>query len=251
MPDQSKGVAVITGASRGIGAACARLAARDGWDVCVNYAGNAEAAARVCAEVEAAGRRALAVQGDVSKEGDVLNLFAEAGDMGPVTAFVNNAGILDMRMPLAEMDTARIARLVAVNVTGALICAREAVRAMSKSRGGQGGAIVNVSSRASAIGGAGEYVDYAATKGAIDTLTLGLSKEVGGDGIRVNAVRPGLIETEIHATGGAPNRAHDLAGGVPMKRPGTAEEVAETIVWLMGDKSSYVNGALLDVGGGR
>jgi NAD(P)-dependent dehydrogenase (short-subunit alcohol dehydrogenase family) len=246
-----KGVAIITGGSRGIGAATAKLAAKAGWLVCVNYASSAEAAQAVIAEIEAAGGTAFAMKGDVASEADVVGLFAEAAKRGPITAVVNNAGILAPKSTLAEMDAKRIQRIMAVNVTGALIVAREAVRHMSKTRTGQGGSIVNVSSAAARIGSPNEFIDYAASKGAMDAMTLGLSKEVGAEGIRVNAVRPGLILTDIHADAGDPDRAHRMASGVPMQRPGTAEEVAETIVWLMGDQSSYVNGTLIDVTGGR
>lgn len=246
------GAVIITGGSRGIGAACARLAARDGWSVCVNYTSNAEAAKAVVADVEAAGAKAIAVQADVSREDDVLRLFKVAADaLGPVTALINNAGILENQMKLEQMSAERFARVFSVNAIGALLCAREAVRVMGTSHGGNGGVIVNVSSAASRLGSPNEYIDYAASKGAMDTMTIGLAKEVGGDGIRVNAVRPGLILTDIHAASGEPGRAERLAPQVPVGRPGTAEEVAETVVWLMSEKSSYVNGALLDVSGGR
>ena len=252
MQSEGRGTAIITGGSRGIGAACARLAAQAGWNVCVNYTSNVDAANAVVAEVEAAGAQGLAVKADVADEAQVTTMFAVAAKaLGPVTALVNNAGILENQMPLAEMSATRFARVFSVNITGALLCAREAVRVMATSRGGPGGVIVNMSSAAARLGSPNEYVDYAASKGAIDTLTIGLSKEVGGDGIRVNAVRPGLILTDIHASGGDPDRATRLGSGVPMGRPGTAEEVAETVLWLMSDKSSYVNGALIDVTGGR
>ncbi len=246
------GTAIITGGSRGIGAATARLAAAAGWDVCVNYARSDKAAQAIVAEVEATGARGLAVQADVAEEADILHLFDTAAEqLGPVTALVNNAGVIAPQMRFAEMSAERIARILAVNTYGALLCAREAVRRMAKSRGGQGGVIVNVSSMAARLGSPNEYVDYAASKGAIDTLTVGLAKEVGNEGIRVNAVRPGLIDTDIHADGGAPDRAHRLGVSTPMGRAGTAEEVAETIVWLMSEKSAYVTGACIDVSGGR
>ncbi|MEM8878916.1 MAG: SDR family oxidoreductase [Pseudomonadota bacterium] len=248
-PDQ--GIAVITGGSRGIGAATAKLAAEAGWQVCVNYAASKSAAHEVVRDIEADGGRAFVVRGDVANEAEVVALFETAAKRGPITAVVNNAGILAAKTKLADMDADRIAKIMAVNVTGALIVAREAVRHMSTARGGQGGSLVNVSSAAARIGSPNEFIDYGASKGAMDTMTLGLSKEVGPEGIRVNAVRPGLILTDIHAEAGDPDRPQRLSTGVPMGRPGTAEEVAETIVWLMGDQSSYVNGALIDVTGGR
>lgn len=246
-----KGVAIITGGSRGIGAATARLAAKSGWHVCVNYAASKSAAHEVVRDIETDGGRAFLVCGDVAHEAEVVALFNEAARHGPIGAVVNNAGILAPKTTLADMDADRIARIMAVNVTGALIVAREAVRHMSTARGGQGGSLVNVSSAAARIGSPNEFIDYGASKGAMDTMTLGLSKEVGAEGIRVNAVRPGLILTDIHAAAGDPDRPQRLSAAVPMQRPGTAEEVAETIVWLMSDRSSYVNGALIDVTGGR
>jgi len=245
-------VVLVTGASRGIGAATARLAAHEGWSVGVNFTRDEAAAQAVAREVEAAGARAVTVQADVAREADVVRLFETVqAALGAIGALVNNAGILFRQSRLEDMDAARIERVLSVNVTGAFLCAREAVRRMSTRRGGAGGAIVNVSSAAARLGGPNEYIDYAASKGAMDTLTLGLAREVGGDGIRVNAVRPGLIETEIHASGGDPERATRLATGVPMQRPGSAGEVAAAIVWLLDDASSYVNGALVDVTGGR
>jgi NAD(P)-dependent dehydrogenase (short-subunit alcohol dehydrogenase family) len=249
----SSGLVLVTGGSRGIGAATARLAAEQGYDVCISYRDRADSAQAVVADViEATGMRAVAVRADVSQEQDVLRLFATAqAELGRLVGLVNNAGVLDRQSTVADLQTERIQRILAVNVLGAFLCAREAVRAMSTADGGLGGAIVNVSSRASVLGGAGEYVDYAASKAAVDALTVGLSREVADVGIRVNAVRPGLIETEIHASGGEPGRVVRLAPTVPMGRGGTAEEVAEAIVWLLSDKASYVTGSILEVSGGR
>ena len=246
-----KGVAIVTGGSRGIGAAAAVLLAQSGWDVCLGYRRAADRAGLVVADCEAAGRRAVAVQADVAVEGDVLGLFAAADELGPVTALVNNAGIVDQRTRVDELTRARLDRMLAVNVVAPFLCAREAVRRMSTRHGGGGGVIVNVSSIAATLGGPGEYVDYAASKGAVDTMTVGLAREVADEGIRVNCVRPGLIDTEIHASGGRPERVAQMQGGVPMRRPGTAAEVAHAIAWLCSDESSYVTGAILDVGGGR
>ncbi|MGH8869675.1 MAG: SDR family oxidoreductase [Actinomycetes bacterium] len=247
-----RGVVVVTGGGRGIGAATARLAAERGYAVCVGYARHAEAAREVVADCQAAGGQACAVPGDVAVESDVVRLFTEAEQrLGPVTALVNNAGVVDRQARVSEMSAARLERMFAVNVTGAFLCAREAVRRMSPGAGGSGGAIVNVSSRAAVLGSPAEYVDYAASKAAVDTMTVGLAREVATEGIRVNAVRPGLIETDIHASGGQPGRLDRLAPSVPMKRSGTPEEVARTILWLLSDEASYVTGALLDVGGGR
>ncbi|MFL6074449.1 MAG: SDR family oxidoreductase [Mycobacteriales bacterium] len=245
------GVAIVTGGSRGIGAAVARLVAARGWDVCLSYRAEAEAARGVVAECVAAGAKAVAVPADVAVEGDVVRLFAAAGELGPVTALVNNAGIVSPQSRVEDLDAARIERMLAVNVLGAFLCAREAVRAMSVRGGGPGGVIVNVSSRAAQLGSAGEYVDYAASKAAVDALTVGLGQEVATDGIRVVGVRPGLIETDIHASGGEPGRVARLASTVPMRRGGRAEEVAAAIVWLMSPEASFVTGATLDVSGGR
>jgi len=243
---------LITGGSRGIGRATARLAGERGWSVGVNYAGNADAAQKTVAEVEAAGGRAVALRGDVSVEGDVLSLFQAAENaLGALDGLVNNAGIVAPSLPLVEMSADRLKRMFDVNVYGAYLCAREAARYLSKSRNGKGGAIVNVSSAAARLGSPFEYVDYAGSKGAVDTLTIGLAKELGPQGVRVNAVRPGLIDTDIHASGGQPGRAARLGAGTALGREGTAEEVAEAIMWLLGDASSYVTGALLDVSAGR
>lgn len=246
------GIVIITGASRGIGAAAARLAARRGFDVCVNYRSNRAAAESVAADIEAAGRRAVAVAADVSVEADVMRLFETCDKtLGTLTALVNNAGILETQMRVETMDAVRLQRVFAVNVTGAFLCAREAVRRMSTRLGGGGGAIVNVSSAASRLGTPGEYVDYAASKGAIDTFTHGLALEVAEEGIRVNAVRPGIIDTEIHASGGEPDRIERIKDKVPMKRAGTPEEVAAAILWLLSGEASYATGAIIDVAGGR
>jgi len=246
------GVALITGASRGIGAATARLAASKGIDVVVNYVSNAVAADVVVGDCRAAGVQAIAVQADVAVESDVQRMFDIASaELGPPSILVNNAGILH---PQARLDTypyGRLREVFDVNVIGAFLCAREAVQRMSTRHGGLGGSIVNVSSAASYLGSPDEFIDYAASKGAIDTLTIGLAKEVGGEGIRVNAVRPGLIDTEIHASTGEPGRAARLSANVPMRRVGTADEVAATIMWLASDAAAYVNGAIVNCSGGR
>jgi NAD(P)-dependent dehydrogenase (short-subunit alcohol dehydrogenase family) len=245
-------VVLITGASRGIGAATARLAASRGYDVCVNYRRDAAAADEVRRDIDAAGRRAIAVAADVGVEADVVRLFETCDRaLGPVTAVVNNAGVLETQMRLDAMDAARWHRVLTTNVIGAFLCAREAVRRMSTRHGGAGGAIVNVSSGASRLGSPDEYIDYAASKGALDTLTIGLSREVAEEGIRVNAVRPGHIYTEMHASGGEPNRVDRVKAVVPMKRGGTAEEVAGAILWLLSDEASYTTGAFIDVAGGK
>jgi NAD(P)-dependent dehydrogenase (short-subunit alcohol dehydrogenase family) len=243
---------LITGASRGIGAACALLAGRRGYTVCVNYRENADAATRVVRAIEAAGGRAFAVAADVADEDDVARLFAEVdARCGRLDALVNNAGILARQMRVEQMDAARIARIFATNVTGSFLCAREAVRRMSTAHGGSGGAIVNVSSRAAVLGSSGEYVDYAASKAALDVLTVGLAKEVAAEGIRVNGVRPGLIDTEMHASGGEAGRVERLKASVPMGRGGEADEVARAVLWLLSDEASYTTGTFIDVSGGR
>jgi len=243
---------LITGGSRGIGAATALLAARQGYAVAVNYSANSLAADEVVRQIRQAGGQAMAVQADVASEAQVVAMFEKiAAKFGRLSALVNNAGVVDQTTRVEAITLDRLQRMFAVNVFGSFLCAREAVRRMSTRHGGAGGAIVNVSSVAARLGAPGQYVDYAAAKGAIDTFTVGLAKEVAAEGIRVNAVRPGLIETEIHASGGLPNRAWDLAPQVPMQRPGSAEEVAESIVWLLGEGASYTTGALLDVAGGR
>ncbi|MDQ1617567.1 MAG: hypothetical protein QOE19_136 [Actinomycetota bacterium] len=246
------GPVVVTGGSRGIGAATARLLAQRGHAICLSFVHDAEAADEVVTACAAAGIEAIAVRADVSVEADVVELFRTAdAELGPIAGLVNNAGVVDRQARLEEITTARLERMFAVNVTGAFLCAREAVRRLSTRHGGGGGAIVNVSSRAAVLGAPGEYVDYAAAKAAVDAMTVGLSKEVADEGIRVNAVRPGLIATEIHAQGGEPGRVHRLAPTLPMKRPGRVEEVAAAIAWLLSDEASYVTGSFIDVGGGR
>ncbi len=245
-------VALITGGSRGIGAATAVLAASQGWAVAVNYQGNQGAADAVVQQIRALGGTAIAVQADVAHEDQVLAMFAAVdAQLGRLTALVNNAGVVDVTARVDEMSVARLRRMFETNVIGSIVCAREAVRRMSTRHGGKGGSIVNVSSAASRLGSAHQYVDYAASKGAIDSFTIGLAREVATEGIRVNAVRPGLIETDIHASGGLPDRVQDLAHQVPMQRGGTAEEVAQAIVWLMSDASPYTTMSFLDVSGGR
>ena len=242
-------IMVITGGGRGIGAATALLAAQRGYAVAISYEKNRAAADRL---VEQLGRNAIAVQADVASEADVVRLVNTVDDrLGRVTALVNNAGIVDRGMRVEEMSAERIQRMLAVNVTGSFLCAREAVKRMSRRHGGEGGAIVNVSSVAARLGGPGEYVDYAASKGAIDTFTIGLAKEVGPEAIRVNAVRPGVIRTDIHITSGDPGRVERIGRTASLGRPGEAEEIARTILWLASDEASYITGALLDVAGGR
>ena len=245
-------VVVITGASRGIGAATARLAAQRGHDVCVNFRANEAAADAVVAEVRAAGCRAIAVQADVASEPDVVRLFDTADKtLGTLAGLVNNAGILERQARVEHIDAARLSRVLATNVTGAFLCAREAVRRMSARHGGRGGAIVNISSRAAVLGAPGEYVDYAASKAALDALTVGLSREVAGEGIRVTGVRAGIIDTEIHASGGEPGRVARLGPQQPMGRGGHAIEVARAILWLLSDEASYTTGSFIEVAGGR
>jgi NAD(P)-dependent dehydrogenase (short-subunit alcohol dehydrogenase family) len=248
----AKGTVLITGASRGIGAATARLAAERGYAVAVNYRSAREAAQALVGEITGAGGRAATIQGDVAKEADVLRIFDEAvRALGPLTALVNNAGILEAQCRLDEMSAERFARVLATNVTGSLLCAREAVKRLSTRHGGPGGAIVNVGSMASTLGSPGEYVDYAASKGAIDSLTIGLAREVAAEGIRVNAVRPGVIYTEIHASGGEPGRVDRVKSAVPMRRGGEPGEVARAILWLLSAEASYSTGTFIDVSGGR
>lgn len=245
-------VLLVTGGSRGIGAATARLAGARGYAVAVNYVRNQEAAEAVVADIAQAGGTAIAVAGNVAIEEDVLRIYASVDEqLGRLTALVNNAGILDRQARLDEMEAARMQRIFATNIFGAFVCAREAVRRMSTRHGGAGGAIVNVSSAASRLGSPNEFIDYAASKGALDTLTIGLAKEVGTEGIRINGVRPGLIHTDIHDDSGNPNRIAHFTPGVPMQRGGTAEEVAQAILWLLSDEASYVTGATIDVTGGR
>lgn len=243
---------LITGGSRGIGAATALLAAQRGFAVAVNYSANSLAADEVVRQIRASGGQAMAVQADVADEAQVLAMFGKIdAKFGRLSALVNNAGVVDVAARVDEMSVARLKRMFDINVLGSFLCAREAVLRMSTRHGGTGGNIVNVSSIAARLGGAGQYVDYAASKGAMDTFTVGLAKEVALEGIRVNAVRPGIIETEIHASGGQPDRARQMAPLVPMQRAGTALEVAQSIVWLLSQESSYCTGALLDVTGGR
>lgn len=245
-------IVLVTGGSRGIGAACARLAAQRGYAVAVNYAANAQAAQDVVQEIRDGGGRAIAVQADVADEGQVLAMFETIDQqLGRLTALVNNAGVVDVAARLEDMDMARWRRMFDINVIGTLLCSREAVRRMSTRHGGLGGAIVNLSSAASRLGSPGQYIDYAAAKGAVDAFTIGLAKEVATEGIRVNAVRPGLIETEIHASGGWPDRVRELAHQVPMQRGGTAMEVAQAVLWLLSHEASYTTMSLMDVSGGR
>jgi NAD(P)-dependent dehydrogenase (short-subunit alcohol dehydrogenase family) len=245
-------VLLVTGGSRGIGAATALVAAQQGWSVAVNFAANSLAADEVVRAIRATGGHAITVQADVADEAQVLRMFETIdARLGRITGLVNNAGVVDVTARLDEMSVARWRRMFDINVIGSLLCAREAVRRMSTRHGGAGGAIVNLSSAASRLGSPGQYLDYAAAKGAIDAFTIGLAKEVAAEGIRVNAVRPGLIETEIHASGGLPDRVRDLQHLVPMQRGGTADEVAQAIVWLLSDAASYTTMSLLDVSGGR
>ena len=245
-------VLLVTGGSRGIGAATALLAAQQGWSVAVNYTANSLAADEVVRQIRASGGQTMSVQADVADEAQVLRMFEHIdAKFGRLTGLVNNAGVVDVTARVDEMSVARWKRMFDINVIGSLICAREAVRRMSTQYGGEGGSIVNVSSAASRLGSPGQYVDYAAAKGAIDAFTIGLAKEVAAEGIRVNAVRPGLIETEIHASGGLPNRVKELQHLVPAQRGGSAEEVAQGIVWLLSDSASYTTMSFLDISGGR
>jgi NAD(P)-dependent dehydrogenase (short-subunit alcohol dehydrogenase family) len=245
-------VLLVTGGSRGIGAAVSRLAAAAGWRVAINYASNEAAANALVEAIEADGGEAFAIRGDVGSEADVLAKFAAVDDRwGRLDGLVNNAGVVDRKARLDEMDLDRLTRMMRINVIGTLICAREAVRRMSTRHGGRGGSIVNLSSVAAKLGAPGEYVDYATSKGAIDTFTLGLARELAEEGVRVNAVRPGIIDTEIHASGGQPDRVAAMRQFVPMKREGTADEVARAVMWLLSDDASYSTGAVIDVSGGR
>jgi len=243
---------IITGASRGIGAETAILAAKLGYDICINYRSNITAAKNILDQVKKYGANAITIQADISKESEIINLFKRVDkELGTVTALVNNAGILETQTRIESISSERLERIFKLNVIGSTLCAREAIKRMSKKHGGKGGAIVNLSSRASVLGSPNEYVDYAMSKGAIDTLTIGLAKEVAEEGIRVNAVRPGIIDTEIHASGGVPDRAEKLKNGIPMKRAGTALEVAKAIMWLLSDDASFSTGTFIDVSGGR
>jgi NAD(P)-dependent dehydrogenase (short-subunit alcohol dehydrogenase family) len=249
---QEQKTVLVTGGSRGIGAATARAAADEGYAVCISFLKNEQAAKAVVKQIIDAGGRAIAVRADVSIESEVCNLFKKVdAELGTISALVNNAGILEQHMRLDAMDAARLMRVFNTNIVGSFLCAREAIKRMSTGYGGKGGAIVNLSSAASRLGSPNEYIDYAASKGAIDTMTLGLAKEVAGEGIRVNAVRPGVIYTDIHASGGEPDRVDRVKSLVPMQRGGYPEEVAKAILWLLSDQSSYSTGALLDISGGR
>ena len=245
-------VLIVTGGSRGIGAATARIAGRRGYAVCVNFLKNKAAAKQIVDKINADGGHAIAVGADISKEEEVLELFSTVDDrLGKISALVNNAGILESQMRIEDMDAMRLNRVFITNITGSILCAREAVKRMSIKNGGNGGTIVNLSSAAARLGSPGEYIDYAASKGAIDTFTRGLAQEVAEEGIRVNAVRPGVIETDIHASGGEPGRVERIKDTIPLKRGGKPEEVARSIMWLLSSESSYTTGALLEVSGGR
>ncbi|NVK39779.1 MAG: SDR family oxidoreductase [Oceanospirillaceae bacterium] len=245
-------VAIITGGGRGIGAATARLLAQRDYDLCINYRHDRDAADALVSELAASGGRVFPMQADIAVEDEVVRLFERVdAELGPVDALVNNAGILLPQMKVERMSAERINRIFSTNVTGTFLCCREAIRRMARSQGGRGGAIINVSSVAARLGAANEYVDYAASKGAIDTLTRGLSLELAGEGIRVNAVRPGFIDTRMHADGGEPDRIARVSPNIPMQRGGRPEEVATAIAWLLSDEASYVTGSFVDVGGGR
>ena len=245
------GVAIVTGGSRGIGAATCLLLAGAGHHVVVNYISNRTAANSVVAEIQAGGGKATSIQGDVASEADIVKLFKAADKLGALKVLVNNAGVVDLKARVDEMSAERLQRMFAINITGPFLCAREAIKRMSTRHGGKGGSIVNLSSAAATLGAAGMFVDYASSKGAIDVFTLGLAREVADEGIRVNAVRPGIIDTDIHASGGEPGRAAEMRKLIPMQRVGTAREVAEAIVWLTSDNASYVTGTFLGVSGGR
>ncbi|MDP1701453.1 MAG: SDR family oxidoreductase [Aestuariivirga sp.] len=248
---QKPDVAIVTGGSRGIGAATSLLLAKADYLVVVNYVSNAAAAKAVVSQIEQAGGKAVAIKGDVASEKDIVALFKAADQFGQLKVLVNNAGVIDMKARIDEMSAGRLARMFAINITGSFLCAREAVKRMSTRHGGTGGAIVNLSSAAATLGSPGMFVDYAASKGAIDVFTLGLAREVASEGIRVNAVRPGIIDTDIHASVGEPDRVAQMRGQLPMQREGTSLEVAEAIIWLASDKASYVTGTCLGVSGGR
>jgi NAD(P)-dependent dehydrogenase (short-subunit alcohol dehydrogenase family) len=244
-------VAIVTGGSRGIGAAACMLLAKDGFHVVVNYVSNKAAAEKIVAEIVKAGGKATSVHGDVGSESDILSLFKAADKIGTLKVLVNNAGVVDMKARVDEITAERLQRMFSINIAGSFLCAREAIKRMSTHHGGKGGSIINLSSAAATLGAAGMFVDYATSKGAIDTFTLGLAREVANEGIRVNAVRPGIIDTDIHASGGEPDRVAQLRHLIPMQREGTAMEVAEAIAWLASDKASYVTGTYLGVSGGR
>lgn len=247
----SRPILLVTGGSRGIGAAICRKAAAQGYDLLVNYRSDKASAEAVAADCRMLGAKAEIVQGDTATEEGIAAIFTAADLLGPLYGLVNNAGVVDVTARVEEFDRARLDRMFAVNVIGKIRCATEAVKRMSTKRGGKGGVIVNISSMAAVIGSSGQYVDYAAAKAAVDTFTVGLSREVATEGIRVNAIRPGIIDTDIHASGGLPDRARDLAPIVPMQRPGTADEVADSVLYLLSPQASYVTGALLNVSGGR
>ena len=248
---QKPDVAIVTGGSRGIGAATSLLLAKAGYLVVVNYVSNAQAAKAVVTQIEMTGGKAAAIHGDVASEKDIVALFKATDQLGQLKVLVNNAGVVDVKARVDEMSAERLARMFAINITGTFLCAREAVKRMSTRHGGSGGVIVNLSSAAATLGAPGMFVDYAASKGAIDVFTLGLAREVASEGIRVNAVRPGIIDTDIHASGGEPDRVAQMRGAIPMLREGTSLEVAEAIIWLASEKASYVTGTCLGVSGGR